>query len=122
MNGAFDVRTTPRFDRQLKKLASQHPQDAGHTFAQALAILKADPYNRTRRHPIKKLEGVPPGEGQYRLRLRRWRFRYDIWSDRRQVELNFCGITAGGFAVYGRLFPRAVRSYLELCPSDAQLT
>ena len=61
-------------------------------FAQSIAILKIDPYNRTRRHPIKKLEGVPPGEGQYRLKLRRWRFRYDIWSDRQQVELNFCGL------------------------------
>jgi hypothetical protein len=62
MNGAFDVRTTPRFDRLLKKLANQHPQDASWTFAQALAILENDPYNRTRRHPIKKLEAVTPGE------------------------------------------------------------
>jgi hypothetical protein len=52
MNGAFDVRTTPRFDRLLKRLASQHPQEAIGAFAQALAILKTDPYNRTRRHPI----------------------------------------------------------------------
>ena len=92
MNEVFDVRTTPRFDRLLKKLGSHHPQEAGEMFAQAITILRADPYNRTRRHPIKKLEGVPPGEGQYRLKLRRWRFRYDIWSDRQQVELNFCGL------------------------------
>jgi mRNA-degrading endonuclease RelE of RelBE toxin-antitoxin system len=92
MNGTFDVRTTPSFDRLLKKLASQHPQEASKTFAQTLAILKTDPYNRTRRHPIKKPEGVPPGEGQYRLRLRRWRFRYDIRGDRQQVELNFRGL------------------------------
>jgi len=63
MNGGFDVRTTPRFDRLLKKLASQHPQEASGMFAQALAILHADPYNRTRRHPIKKLEGVPARRG-----------------------------------------------------------
>jgi len=92
MNGAFDVLTTPHFDRLLKKLSIQHPQETIRTFGQAVAILKTDPYNRTRRHPIRKLEGVPPGEGQYRLRLRRWRFRYDIWSDRQQVELNFCGL------------------------------
>ena len=92
MKEVFDVRTTTRFDRLLKKLASQHPQEAGEMFAQALAILKTDPYNRSRRHPIKKLEGVPPGGGQYRLKLRRWRFRYDIWSDRQEVELNFCGL------------------------------
>jgi hypothetical protein len=92
MNGAFDVRTAPRFDRLLKRLASQHPQEASGTFARALVILQADPYNRSRLHPIKKLEGVPPGEEQYLLKLRRWRFRYDIWSDQRQVELNFCGL------------------------------
>ena len=92
MNEFFDVRTTPRFDRLLKKLASQHRQEAGEMFARALAILKTDPYNRSRRHPIKKLEGVTSGEGQYRLRLRRWRFRYEIWSDRQQVELSFCGL------------------------------
>jgi hypothetical protein len=68
MNGGFDVRTTPRFDRLLKKLASQHPQEASGMFAQALDILHADPYNRTHRHPIKKLEGVPAGEGKYRLK------------------------------------------------------
>ena len=56
---------------------------------EAIAILKADPYNRTRRHPIKKLEGASPDQGQYRLRLRRRRFRYDIWSSRQQVEPNF---------------------------------
>ena len=27
---------------------------------------------------VKKLEGVSPGDGQYRLRLGRFRFRYDI--------------------------------------------
>jgi hypothetical protein len=92
MTGVFDVRTTPRFDRLFKKLLGQHPRDAGEVFAEALAILKLDPYNRSRRHPIKKLEGVRPGEGQYRLKLRRWRFRYDIWSGRQQVELGYCGL------------------------------
>jgi hypothetical protein len=30
------------------------------------------------RHHIKKLKGVAPSEGQYRLSVGRWRFRYDI--------------------------------------------
>jgi len=34
--------------------------------------------NRSRNHKIKKLEGVPQGEAQYRLSLGRWPFRYDI--------------------------------------------
>lgn len=88
----FEVRTTPRFERLFKKLAAGHRHEAFEIFDQALAMLKADPYNRNRRYPIKKLEGVAQGEGQYRLRIRRWRFRYDIWADRQQVELNFCGL------------------------------
>jgi mRNA-degrading endonuclease RelE of RelBE toxin-antitoxin system len=92
MSEAFAVLTTPRFDRLLKKLSRQHPVEAAAAFGQALEILKTDPHNRTRRHPIKKLEGVGPGEGQYRLKLRRWRFRYDVWGGRKEVELNFCGL------------------------------
>jgi hypothetical protein len=40
--------------------------------------------------PSKKLQGVKAGEGQYRLRLQRWRFRYDVWGQ--EVELNYCGL------------------------------
>jgi mRNA-degrading endonuclease RelE of RelBE toxin-antitoxin system len=91
VNEPFAVRATPRFDRLLKKLARRHAE-LGDMFALALGLLESDPYNQSRRHPIKKLEGVPPGEGQYRLKLGRWRFRYDIWSQKREVELNFCGL------------------------------
>lgn len=56
----------------------------------AAGILSADPYNRSRQHSIKKLEGVPLGEGQYRLSLGRWRFRYDIIE--RVVLLGYCGL------------------------------
>ena len=59
-------------------------------FAATIAILKSDPYNRTRRHDIKKLEGIPTGDGQYRLKLRRWRFRYDILDQ--VVLLGSCGL------------------------------
>jgi hypothetical protein len=91
MSGAFVVLTTGRFDRLLKKHAHGHSELAD-VFAEVISILRSDPYNRSRRHQIKKLEGVPPGEGQYRLRSGRWRFRYDIWSDEQEVELNFCGL------------------------------
>ena len=56
----------------------------------AAAILSADPYNRSRSQNIKKLEGVPSGEGQYRLSLGRWRFRYDIVGQ--AVVLTYCGL------------------------------
>jgi mRNA-degrading endonuclease RelE of RelBE toxin-antitoxin system len=77
MSGAFEVLTTTRFDRELKKLARAHPT-AADEYESVLAALSTDPYNRTRRFPIKKLEGVRPGDGQYRIRMRRFRFRYDI--------------------------------------------
>ncbi len=85
----YRVRTTAHFDRLLKKLAPKHP-DLPERFEEAIAILSEDPYNRTRRYPIKKLEGIPPGEGQYRLRSGRYRFRYDIES--LEVLLVYCGL------------------------------
>jgi mRNA-degrading endonuclease RelE of RelBE toxin-antitoxin system len=89
MNGpAFSVLTTTHFDRMMKKLASKHT-DLIDRFDAAIKILSADPYNRTRSHPIKKLE-VNPGEGQYRLRSGRFRFRYDI--EGREVVLLYCGL------------------------------
>ena len=89
MSAPFSVRTTPRFDRLLKKLAPHHPDLPKH-FAEAMAILQEDPHNRTRAHPVRKLGGVAQGEGQYRMRLGRWRFRYDIWGQ--EVVLNYCGL------------------------------
>jgi len=57
----FSVRTTPRFDRLLHRLR-RHPGLPG-AYARALEILKADPYDRSRSHHVKKLEHVPAGEG-----------------------------------------------------------
>jgi mRNA-degrading endonuclease RelE of RelBE toxin-antitoxin system len=73
MTAQFAVRTTPKFDRLLKKLTRHHPDLVDH-FVQALATLAGDPYNTSRQHAIKKLEDVRPGEGQYRLRAGRFRF------------------------------------------------
>jgi mRNA-degrading endonuclease RelE of RelBE toxin-antitoxin system len=89
MTPSFVVRTTPRFERLLRRLSRGHP-DLADSYAEALTILGADPYNRSRHHQILKLEGIPQGEGQYRLRLRRWRFRYDIIGQ--EAVLHFCGL------------------------------
>ena len=88
MNG-FDVKATAHFGRALKKLARAHPQILDEYDA-VIAILGADPYNRTRRHPIKKLEGIRAGDGQYRIRMRRFRFIYDI--SERTVFLKACAL------------------------------
>ena len=89
MTAPFAIRTSPCFDRLLKRLARGHPE-LPELFAEALGILRADPYNRSRAHAIRKLQGVPAGEGQYRLRLGRWRFRYDVAG--LEVRLHYCGL------------------------------
>ena len=83
----LSVRTTTSFDREFRKLAKHH-RDLVERYGTALLILASDPHNRSRAHNIKKLEGVQAGEGQYRLRLGRFRFRYDIAG--RIVTLTAC--------------------------------
>jgi mRNA-degrading endonuclease RelE of RelBE toxin-antitoxin system len=85
----LSVRTTSAFDRDFRKLAKQH-RDLIEHFERAITILEKDPYNRSRIHNIKKLHGVPAGEGQFRLRLGRFRFRYDIAG--RVVTLVACNL------------------------------
>lgn len=85
----FSVRTTRAFDRAFRKLAKQH-RDLIEHYGHAITILASDPHNRSRAHDIKKLQGVPAGEGQYRLRLGRFRFRYDIAG--RVVTLLACSL------------------------------
>lgn len=89
MTPAFSVYTTAHFDRAFGRLARQHP-NLVRRFAEAIAILQMDPYNRSRSYPIKKLEGVRPGEGQFRIRLGRFRFLYDI--EGQTVFLKSCSL------------------------------
>ena len=72
----FSVRTTPRFDRLARALRQRNKEFTVRY--RHVAILTDEPYNRSRTHQMKKLVDVKPGEGQWRLRLGRWRFRYDI--------------------------------------------
>jgi mRNA-degrading endonuclease RelE of RelBE toxin-antitoxin system len=85
----FSVLTTSHFDRLMKKLAPKHPELA-ERFEQTIAILSVDPFNKSGKYPIKKLVGVSAGEGQYRLRSGRFRFRYDVEGF--EVVLHYCGL------------------------------
>ncbi len=90
MRPRFSVRTVPQFDRLLQRLSDQHPE-LSDLYAVALRILESDPLNLSRQYNVKKLKGVRPGEGgQYRLALRRFRFRYDVSA--REVVLYYCGL------------------------------
>lgn len=77
MNGTFRVLTTPSFEREFRKLCQRNAKlmDA---LEELIDILTRDPHGRTRQHPIKKLEGLKPGDGQWRIRWREYRLRYDI--------------------------------------------
>ena len=89
MSGTFEVVLSAHFGRELKKLTRARAE-AATEYEEILPILRSDPYNRTRRYPIRKLEGVKTGDGQYRIRMRRFRFRYDI--EARVVYLKACSL------------------------------
>jgi hypothetical protein len=89
MTPAFAVHPTSHYQRLSTKLQKGH-RDFGATERSAVAVRSADPYNRSRKHKIKKLEGVATGEGQYRLAVGRWRFRYDILGQ--VILLSYCGL------------------------------
>jgi len=85
MNGAFRVVTTPSFEREFRKLSRGNAKllDA---FRDLIGVLSEDPHGHTGIHPIKKLAGLKPGEGQWRIRWREYRLRYDIFG--REVVLH----------------------------------
>ena len=85
----YTVKTSPSFDRLLRRLNKRHPGLAD-TFEEAITVLESDPYNRSKAYNIKKLEGQKVGSGQWRLRLGRWRFRYDIVGT--DVVLEYVGL------------------------------
>jgi mRNA-degrading endonuclease RelE of RelBE toxin-antitoxin system len=77
MTSMFSVEVTTRFERDYRKLLKLHP-DIAEQYARVVAILARDPFNRSGSHPIKKLAGVKPSDGQYRIKFFRYRFIYDI--------------------------------------------
>ncbi len=89
MTSPFSVRTTPRFERLARSLLKGHPEFRA-LLQEATDVLRADPYNHSRAHNIKKLVDVPAGEGQWRLAHGRFRFRYDIYGQ--EVALQYCGL------------------------------
>ncbi|MGA9391416.1 MAG: type II toxin-antitoxin system RelE/ParE family toxin [Candidatus Sulfotelmatobacter sp.] len=78
MPASFRVLTTPSFDRDFRKIAKGSPTLEG-ALRQLANILGQDPYNRSARHPIKKLTDIQ-SDGQWRIRWRDYRLRYDIYG------------------------------------------
>lgn len=87
----YQVLVAPRFRRLAEKLTRQHPEFADH-YARAVHTLSEDPTNSSKRFPIKKLRHVTHGSGQWRIRLGRFRLRYDIYPDVNEVLLTYCAV------------------------------
>ncbi len=79
MPDLFRVLTTPAFERDFRKMSKGNPKliDA---LEDLIFTLREDPHNTSGEHSIKKLAGVKPGEGQWRIRWRDYRLRYDIFG------------------------------------------
>ena len=73
----FSVLTTPAFERDFRKVSKRNPILI-NALEELIATLREDPYNSSGQHRIKKLTGLKPGEGQWRIRWRDYRLRYDI--------------------------------------------
>ena len=80
---------SPRFRRAASALIKHHPEFV-ELLVLAVETLKTDPTSTSRRYRIKRLSGTRKGQGEYRLRLRRFRFVYDVRG--KTVELIFCGL------------------------------
>ena len=78
MTPPFRVLSTPSFERDFRKTAKGN-QGLEKALEGLIAILSQDPYNRSGRHPTKKLTGIEGG-GQWRIRWREYRLRYDIYA------------------------------------------
>ena len=86
----YSVRVTTHFEREFSKLDRKHPEIRSILKNHVIPALLEDPFNNTRTHPIAKLQGVPPNDGQYRIRFEHFRFRYDI--EGHIVYLKFCSL------------------------------
>lgn len=76
----FRIRSSPSFERDIRKLTKRNP-NLLLKLEEAAAILRVDPYNSSRKHNIRKLNAVQPGEGQWRIRTGDYRIRYDVFGN-----------------------------------------
>ena len=77
MSGNFRVFSTPSFNREIKKIFKKNKRIKDFLEI-VIEILQNDPFNKNKRNDIKKLTDIKQGEGQWRIRLGDYRFRYDI--------------------------------------------
>ena len=79
MRSKFKVLSTPCFDRELQKIYKRDKKIAD-MLEKVAEILAEDSFNHSGKYDIKKLVDVKQGDGQWRIRLGAYRFRYDIFG------------------------------------------
>ncbi len=80
MSGSFRVLSTPAFEREFRAISKKNNALLGAP-EELIQAIREDPHNRSGRHKIKKLAGLQTGEGQWRIRWKDYRLRYDIVGD-----------------------------------------
>jgi len=79
MPSHFSIVYTTACERDIKSLIGRN-KEIYPQFLKLLEALREDPYNLSRKYNIIKLTGTPSGEGQWRIRIGKYRLRYDILS------------------------------------------
>jgi len=76
----YRVIVLPGLEREARQLRKRFPRVYADLL-RAIDLLEADSLNLEGHVNIRKLVGVPAGEGQFRLRLGDYRLRYDVICD-----------------------------------------
>ena len=77
----YNIIHTKIFEKSFKKIKDLYFKES---FEKALDMLEVDSYNKSKKHNIKKLVNLRPGE--WRIRVGDYRIRYDIKA--REVVLH----------------------------------
>src|SRR6266567_1618801 len=67
MSPTYRTLTTSAFERDARSITRRNTRLL-RVLDRLLNVLAEDPYNKSGRHDIKKLTGLKPGEGQWRIR------------------------------------------------------
>ena len=79
MPASYRILVTSFFEKDVKRQVKRDKK-ISKEIEKLKEILEADPYNLSKRHDIRKLKGIKPGQGQFRIRIKDYRLRYDIFG------------------------------------------
>ncbi len=79
MPTSYRILVTSFFEKDVRRQAKKD-QKIFKEIEKLKEILAADPYNLSRKFDVKKLKGIKPGEGQFRIRIKQYRLRYEIFG------------------------------------------